>query len=152
MIRKLTISVLIVILFLPVQVFANQYWRPKKKAQAQPELMEQKSSGLSPAILSDEEYERQMVSAGKHIFAGFLLTSIGGVTALAGTTYAIVKSDDRKTGGIISACGLAMTLSGMIITIVGYHKRNKAQGYHISVAPVIDLDAKKYALMYSMEF
>ena len=107
---------------------------------------------MPPGVLSDEEYEHQMMNAGKCIFAGFLLTSLGGVTALAGTTYAIVKSDDRKTGGIISAGGLALTLSGMIVTVIGYHKRNKAQGHHISIAPVVDPDAKKYALVYSMKF
>ena len=113
---------------------------------------EDRRAPLPPHFLTQQEYERQMASAGKHIFAGFILTGVGGITAIAGTTYAVAAKDDRKTGAIVSACGLAATLSGIIVTLVGYSKRNKAQGRYIPVAPMMDPGSKTYGVMYSASF
>ena len=107
---------------------------------------------LPPHFMSEEEYERQMVSAGKHIFAGFVLTGVGGLTAIAGTTYAIANDDDRKTGAIISVCGLSATLAGVIVTLIGYKKRNHAQSRYMPIAPLIDPAKNRYGLMYSARF
>lgn len=152
MIKKLIAFTITIVLLLPFPALANQYWRPKKKVKAEPKVVEQRQDGLPSHFLTDEEYERQMVSAGKHIFAGFLLTSVGGVTALGGTTYIVVKSDDRRTGAIISASGLALTLAGMVVTIIGYRKRNRAMGHHISIAPVINPKKNEYLLTCAVRF
>lgn len=157
--RTVFIIVVVFIFFLPSFVFAGKHAPSDSLGSVaadtsvsdeseEPQDKEEEHPNTPPY---EDEHEKRMRSANAMITAGYILDFVGGLTAVGGSVMFTANSSKRTTALIISSSGLAVGLTGGLLTILGYHKRSSAEN-KFQVTPLADPESKTMGLAYAMRF
>ncbi|MFH0799820.1 MAG: hypothetical protein V2A66_06525 [Pseudomonadota bacterium] len=154
MLKKLAAVAALAAILLPQPSFAMKRESPARSeavtSQAGPEAGKDEGPPAGRQPIPAGEIDRRMKSADRLIMAGYILSTSGALAAVGGSIVAIAKKHDRVIGASVGAGGLALGVTGGLLTVLGYHKRGKTEGMYYSLAP--EAAPGLYGLRFAMNF